>query len=122
MWIFLSDSFLSIVHDPDPAKPRNLLVRARVKGDIERVFPGALVKRTPERDYLFRASIRNDVVANAIQSRISNIDYGNFKDSVDEEGRHNVYFSVWHTMFTRAAEMARKRLRPQQRPMQRARR
>ena len=37
MWIFLSDSFLSIVAHRD--KPGVLLVRARRAGDIEAVFP-----------------------------------------------------------------------------------
>jgi len=46
MWIFLSDSFLSIVDKDDPSGA-TLLVRARVAGDIERVFPGVAVATMP---------------------------------------------------------------------------
>lgn len=52
MWISLSDSFLSIVALEGPAAdPAQLLVRARVAGDIERVFPTAMVTHTPKHDY-----------------------------------------------------------------------
>jgi hypothetical protein len=36
MWVFLSGAFLSIVQDKQ--KPERLVVRARRRGDIERVF------------------------------------------------------------------------------------
>ena len=42
MWIALNDSFLSIVATPED--PDTLVVRARFKGDIEAVFPGADVR------------------------------------------------------------------------------
>jgi hypothetical protein len=42
MWVFLNDSFLSIVaHRTEPGV---LLVRARTAGDIEAVFPQAHVR------------------------------------------------------------------------------
>lgn len=43
MWVFMSDSFLSIVADSTVSKSDCLLVRARREGDIERVFPEAKV-------------------------------------------------------------------------------
>jgi hypothetical protein len=42
MWIFLNDSFLSIVANRELAGV--LLVRARKEGDIEAVFPDATVR------------------------------------------------------------------------------
>ena len=51
MWIFMKDAFLSIVDKGGDGS--TLLVRGRHAGDIERVFPGAKVERTPARDYLF---------------------------------------------------------------------
>jgi len=42
MWIFLADSFLSVVDMGDPTGS-TLLVRARRQGDIERAFPDAKV-------------------------------------------------------------------------------
>lgn len=97
MWVVLNDSFLSIVADKnDPAK---LLVRARVAGDIERVFPDAKVTRTLERDYAFRASVERSHVALRLSSRIGAINYTNFKDSVSEDWRHNAYLRIWRTMY-----------------------
>jgi hypothetical protein len=98
MWICLSDSFLSIVrkHPADTF----LTVRARVKGDIERVFPNAEVQEGGGTDYPFRARITYEVVALAIADEIRAIDYGNFKDSVQEDDRHHAYFGVWRALFS----------------------
>ena len=111
MWIFLSGSFLSIVaYRPDmgpgarsashkaPSTTEKLLVRARIKGDIERVFPDAEVERTPGRDYLYRALIDRQCVADAMAHQVTVIGYPNFKDSVKEKERHNAYMNVWSTM------------------------
>jgi hypothetical protein len=98
MWIFLNDAFLSIVeHREDPSK---LLVRARVRGDIERVFPAAKVLHTPVRaDYAYRAVIDRRVVADRLRAAVDSIDYPNFKNSVTEDDRHDVYMGVWETMY-----------------------
>jgi len=97
MWIFLNDAFLSIVADRND--PGRLLVRARIEGDIERVFPSARVKKTPTADYLYRASISRADVAAALLDRVTSIGYPNFKDSVSNPERHDDYFEVWHVMY-----------------------
>jgi hypothetical protein len=104
MWIYLNNAYLSII-DPDAAygggdgpKASKLLVRARFKGDIERVFPRAKVTTTPERDYRFRASIDRKWVAEAIAGAIENIDYKNFKGSTKEGFRHDAYAGCWGVM------------------------
>ncbi len=96
MWIFLNDAFLSIVQPPRGKK--HLLVRARVRGDIERVFPGAKVEETPQRDYRFRALISRAEVAEALAAAVEAIAYGNFKASVKEGDRHRAYAGVWSEM------------------------
>lgn len=94
MWICLNDAFFSIV---DAAETEGkLLVRARRRGDIEKVFPDATVKRIPGRDYLFRAEIDRNVVAATIAEKIGAISYGNFKDSVRDNKLHDVYARFWH--------------------------
>jgi hypothetical protein len=93
MWIALNDAYLSIVSHPK--RSDLLLVRARLKGDIEAVFPRAKVHRTPERDYLYRACIPRTVVAKEIATRLVAIDYGNFKDSVRRHDRHAAYAKMW---------------------------
>lgn len=96
MWIFCNDAFLSIV---DKAKtPGRLVVRARKKGDIERVFPGAKVSTTPDADYLYRAEIERGAVADAIAERVRGINYSNFKGSVPDRKRHDAYMGVWSVM------------------------
>jgi hypothetical protein len=79
MWIFMSESFLSVVeHDADD---NLLLVRARFEGDIDRVFPEADVAETPTSDYRYRAALPRERVAEAIAGRVRKIHYPNFKDS-----------------------------------------
>lgn len=95
MWVILNDAMLSIVASDCPDL---LMVRARVKGDIERVFPKARVSYTPERDYAYRALVPRDVVGAALSARAIGIDYGNFKDSVHEPRRKSIYSRVWETL------------------------
>lgn len=96
MWVFMSDSFLSIVAYRDA--PGVLLVRARAKGDIERAFPLAVVKVTPAADYRFRARIPAPEVIEAISASLAAIQYDNFKASVREADRHDTYLRVWTAM------------------------
>lgn len=97
MWVFLSDSFLSIVNSkPLTRANRNkLVVRARVAGDIERIFPTAVVTSPPGRDYAFRAVIDRSAVAATIAAAITSISYTNFKDSVPDQDRHDAYLECW---------------------------
>jgi hypothetical protein len=95
MWIVLNNAFLSIVQDPDKPDTDDLLVRGRIRGDIQRVFPDADVIELVNRDYAYRAWIPRKEVANAIRESILGIDYGNFKGSVTEYSRHSVYSRIW---------------------------
>ena len=96
MWIFLNDSFLSIVAHRN--KPGLLLVRARKAGDIEAVFPDAKTWVDERADYPHRAEVPAENVAEAVAARVRAIGYDNFKDSVRERGRHDVYMDVWSVM------------------------
>jgi hypothetical protein len=96
MWLSLNKCFLSIVHKD--CKPDELLVRARGKGDIEKVFPAAIGKRTKGTDYLFRAVVKRIDVSNALRDEVMAIDYDNFKDSVRDDELHRAYSSVWSVM------------------------
>ncbi len=102
MWIFLSDSFVSVVADRnDPAR---LLVRGRRQGDVERFLapvsaPGEFpVSETPRADYRFRASVPRDTVARAVAAQASAIEYPNFKNTVREGVRHEAYTACWSAM------------------------
>ena len=96
MWIMMNNSYLSIVSKD--CGPAELLVRARRAGDIERVFPHAKVTRHPNTDYLYRAVLPRDAVKQALAAMIDQIDYPNFKDSVEDRSLHAAYVSVWCAM------------------------
>lgn len=95
MWIFLSDAMLSIVQKRGE---RLLTVRSRRKGDIESVFPDAAVTADAGTDYKYRARIPRKKVAEVISQQIMNLDYDNFKSSVEDNDRHDAYMNVWSAM------------------------
>lgn len=96
MWIMLNNAFLSVV-DKAP-KPDQLVVRARVEGHIEAVFPNAEVIRDASGDYLFRAFIDREEVAEAMYQAVMNIDYPNFKNSIKDNRYHDACSRVWGVM------------------------
>lgn len=96
MWIFLNDAFLSIVDKG--GEDGTLLVRARRRGDLERVFPGAAVAETPRNDYRFRARVPRGAVAEALAAAVRDLRYPNFKGSVQDSARHEAYLGVWRVM------------------------
>lgn len=98
MWVFLNDAFYSIVDYSNGAGP-NLMVRARFKGDIKRTFPDVEEIHLLGRDYAYRASIPRERVAKAIHDAVMDINYSNFKDSVQEDWRHDTYADVWTVMY-----------------------
>lgn len=96
MWICTNLGFLSIV---DKAKqPGCLVVRARKAEHIEAHFPEAKVQRTPGNDYLYRAEIARETVAELIAEQVRTIDYANFKNSVADRALHGAYAEVWRVM------------------------
>lgn len=97
MWIFLPKSFLSIVDKGDPSG-RTLLVRARKAGDIEAVFPDAIVIEGGGTDYAFRARIDREQVAQALADQARAVTYPNFKATVKDDERHLAYMHVWDAM------------------------
>jgi hypothetical protein len=96
MWLSFNNAFLSVVHKD--CADDELLVRARRQGDIERVFPGVQVRKTPNNDYLFRAVVKRERVAAALAKLVGELNYDNFKNSVREPDLHRAYGRVWHVM------------------------
>lgn len=92
----LSDCFLSIVSKD--CERDELLVRARRRGDIEKIFPKAKVVRTTKGDYLFRAVVKRGAIRKALAGEVARITYDNFKDSVQDARLHDAYLRVWSTM------------------------
>lgn len=133
MWVFLNDAFFSIVDEKakqakfgvKPAKRKIndrdiLVVRARRKGDIERVFSQHMklydrkleVTESAVTDYQFRARIPRGVVKEVMVAEVQRITYGNFKDSVAEDDLHHAYSSVWGVMYRLQEPPARRTYGP----------
>lgn len=101
MWVFLNNAFISIVSHR--TKPDILLVRARFQDDIKAIFPKVQVITTLDADYLYRAEINRSECSAALSEKISAITYDNFKNTVTEQDRHDVYLDVWSVMFNAQA-------------------
>ncbi|EGD6457267.1 hypothetical protein IAJ44_004328 [Salmonella enterica] len=96
MWLFSSQSFLSVVqHSTNPAI---LVVRARRPGHIEKMFPDAAVVTLDGRDYQFRAELPREVVAERMHQYVMEMTATNFKNSVTDKVYHDACYGVWSCM------------------------
>lgn len=96
MWIFLPNSFLSIVQKPGDTD--TLTVRARIQGDIEAVFPQAKVEPNKGTDYKYRARVPRQAVAQVMHDQVMGLHWSNFKGAVKNRKRHDAYMNVWSAM------------------------
>ena len=94
MWLALSDGWLSIVAHRD--KPDHLLVRARKASHIEEYFPNESMYEDSEADYPFRADVTRIKVGEMLLEYMANMQYDNFKNSVDDRQLHFAFNTV-HT-------------------------
>ena len=97
MWIFLPESFISVVQKPGDTD--TLTVRARIKGDIESVFPEAYVEADKGTDDKYRAQVSRQAVAQVLHDQVMSLNWGNFKGEVKDRKRHDAYMNVWREMF-----------------------
>jgi hypothetical protein len=97
MWIYSKNAFVSVVQDRND--PEVLIVRSRVKGDLEELWPDAAVEETPYADYGFRTRLGRKEVALAVAKQVMEIDYTNFKDNITDKRRKPFYLVVWHAMW-----------------------
>lgn len=117
MWIFTKIGFFSAVEERSEAGEEPwIMVRARVKRDLERlnevfgqlfVVEGRKTKYSAEilewenRDYPYRVIVPREVWSGALVQLVQDIDYGNFKNEVSREDgykRSGLYSRVWSVM------------------------
>ena len=105
MWLVTTRGFYSVVEDTtDPEKHDRLLIRARVRADLEALrdlLPGLEILETPDSDYHFRASTTKPVFAGIAFHLVTEINYPNFKNTIAERAgyeRAHVYGSVWRDL------------------------
>lgn len=106
MWIMLNDAFFSLV-SKDCAKDE-VLVRARIKGDLEKVFNNSdliaagfktvTVTRYTKSDYLYRAVVKRDHMKAVMAAELDRVVYSNFKASTRDNKLHDAYNGVWSIM------------------------
>jgi hypothetical protein len=97
MYVFLPDAFISVEEHPEES--RLVCVRARIRGDIDRLFPEADIAETIDRDYRFAASLPKERVAQVVSLRVAKMNYSNFFDSIQDEDRRQAYIQVWGAMY-----------------------
>ena len=97
MWLYISGSFGSVV--AHRSQPEYLLVRALHPEHIGALLPNAEVTHLSSADYPFRTVARRNVVHQALTTYLLNLDYDNFKASIDDHEYHDVCLNVWHTMW-----------------------
>lgn len=104
MWITTTTGYLSIVQGN--GDPTVLVVRARVKGDLEplRTVHATLHGTKPQvlayeaSDYPWRILTSRAAVSAFLAEQVEALDYGNFKDEVKRvqgAARASVYSGVW---------------------------
>lgn len=95
MWLCFNDAFLSVVQlDQDP---KVLMVRARSHKHLQNVFGNVhKIHITPENDYRYRIYINRQELMSILEARVWNLNYSNFKDSVQENKLHNMYTEFWY--------------------------
>jgi len=101
MLIFTRNAFISIVDHPQ--YDRFLVVRARIAGDIEHVFPEAEPFEKPGADYRFQANVVRERVAQRIAAQVKEIKYESFEPSVEDGDRRQAYIQVWSAMYEEQA-------------------
>ena len=92
MWICLNDGFLSVV---DKTDENILVVRARRKEILESSFPNLEIVETDRNDYRYRVFCTRQELKDFLAKRVDEIDYPNFKDSVQEPDLHEMYANMW---------------------------
>lgn len=99
MWLFTSDSFVSVVADRENPETGYLLVRARAEGHINNLWPDAKVFSVPNSDYSYRAWVSRQDLKDALLNQVDNLDYTNFKNSIQDKAYHDAALGVWSVMY-----------------------
>jgi hypothetical protein len=100
MWLFTSKGFISVVADKDDPENGSLLVRSRDRTHIIKLFPDAKVFSKTPSDYKWRAWISRSEVSALVQSQVNELNYTNFKNSIEDDRYHDACLDVWNVMFS----------------------
>ena len=93
MWICFNDAFLSAVEDRNNSD--YLYIRARRREHLEAHFKPDEIIEMAGSDYAYRVHVTKKRYADYVRDMIMNIDYDNFKNSVDDAELHTFYNRIW---------------------------
>lgn len=103
MWLTTTHGFISAVQHRDDAD--QLIVRARVREDLTNTFRGARVVELPGADYVFRATLRRDLVADRLADYVRRelTYHSHFKDAAIAASEPNAersaaYYDCWSAL------------------------
>ena len=97
MWIALTNGWLSIVSHRE--YPEMLLIRARKPEHIQDNFPEVEVYVDAGADYPYRANVLRTETADIIADILTDIQYDNFKNNVEDYDLADYLGNVWHVMY-----------------------
>ncbi len=103
MWIYTKEGFVSAVrYKQEDRRERATLdlvelviVRARRREHLQKLFPEHEIHETPEADYAFRVFVVQEEFATVLFNLALDIDYPNFKNSVPEGDYHDCLNEIW---------------------------
>lgn len=107
MWLMTNFGFFSIVQKADDKSSPTLTIRSRSKKDLETLRDKYLpqlgpIKEGAGTDYRYRAKAPKADLAIALLQITQDIDYSNFKDSVQArqgQERADLYHKVWSVLY-----------------------
>jgi hypothetical protein len=101
MWIASTSGFFSIVQHRD--LPDRIMVRSRVKKDLESLFDLCRIIHTPDGDYHWRVLATKKEVGELFLDSLMNINYSNFKNQVaqipEQRDKLDAYHEIWRVMW-----------------------
>ena len=96
MWVCKNNSFVSIVEDWND--PHYVLVRGRREEDVAQFITSYQgIEETPDADYRFRIRITKLDLVGCLLVAANEIEYSNFKNSVEDPALKQFYHEVWNS-------------------------
>jgi hypothetical protein len=110
MWICLNDGFISAVEDE--YRPGFLKVRGRNPQHLKSIFgEDVVVNQIEGTDYCCRVFVTRQQLADILVKRVLDINYGNFKSSVEDDMLHEMYVQIWDCHHNYQLELKRREAR-----------
>lgn len=103
MWIFTSKGMISVVRHRE--EPQLMMVRARQSDVLKALFHEEKFLITPDADYRYRMEVPQSDVINALEEELENMQYDNFKNSIEDHDYHTACSKVWSVMYRYQQDM-----------------